>query len=143
MFISDNETRSILKNAFAFLAASTFCAFFGAVYEWFSHGVYSYYMIYAFALPLMLGALPLLGMALFGKRLPGPISLGLWSAGIATMTVGCIFRGVLDIYGTTNRLVVVYPIVGGILLAAGLIAFLLFDRGGKKAEQGQIAEFWA
>ena len=139
--MSDNYTWSILKKAFGFLAAAAFCAFFGAVYEAFSHGVYSYYMIYAFALPLMLGALPLLGMTLFGKCLPGPISLGIWSAGVAAMTVGCVFRGVLDIYGTTNRLIVVYPIVGGSLLAVGLIAFLLFDRSGKKTERGRITEF--
>jgi hypothetical protein len=33
------------------LAATLFFAFFGAVYEAFGHGVYSYFMIYAFAFP--------------------------------------------------------------------------------------------
>ena len=44
----------------AYLTASVFCALFGAVYELFSHGVYSYWMIYAFAFPLLLGAIPCL-----------------------------------------------------------------------------------
>ena len=55
--------------------------------------------------------------------MPGSLELNAWGSGIAALTVGSIFRGVLDIYGTTNRLVIVYPVVGGTLLAAGLILF--------------------
>ena len=33
-----------------------FIAVFGAIYEKFSHEVYSYYMIYAFMIPLCLGS---------------------------------------------------------------------------------------
>ena len=33
----------------AYLLSTVICALFGAVYELFSHEVYSYYMIYAFA----------------------------------------------------------------------------------------------
>lgn len=126
MFTSDEHTVSLLKTALAHLCAAVFCAFFGAVYEHFSHEVYSYWMLYAFALPLALGALPLLAIALHGRTLPGRVSLWLWNAGIAALTVGCIFRGVLEIYGTTNRLWAAYPIVGGALLALGLVSYLLF-----------------
>ena len=42
----------------AYLLSTVICALFGAVYELFSHEVYSYYMIYAFAFPLLLGAAP-------------------------------------------------------------------------------------
>ena len=53
-----------VKMAFVHALAAVFLAFFGAVYETFSHEVYSYYMIYAFAIPLVLGTLPLLALAL-------------------------------------------------------------------------------
>ena len=126
MFTSDDRTVSLFKTALAHLCAAVLCAFFGAVYERFSHEVYSYWVIYAFALPLSLGALPLLSLALYGRKLPGRVSLWLWNAGIAALTVGCVFRGVLEIYGTTNRLWAAYPIVGGALLTLGLVSYLLF-----------------
>lgn len=43
----------------------------GFVYEQFSHGVYSDFMVYAFLPLLVLGACPLLIRALRGKALPG------------------------------------------------------------------------
>ena len=138
MFTSDEHTVSLLKTALAHLCAAVFCAFFGAVYEHFSHEVYSYWMLYAFALPMVLGALPLLAIALHGRTLPGRVSLWLWNAGIAVLTVGCIFRGVLEIYGTTNRLWAVYPIVGGVLLATGLASYLLLGRKRRAAQQANI-----
>lgn len=87
-------------------------------------------MIYAFAFPLVLGALPLFIMGLFGKKQPGKLALNAWNSGIAALTVGSIFKGVLDIYGTTNRLIIVYPAAGGILMIVGLIAFI----AGKKTD---------
>lgn len=124
MFTSDKQTRVVLKTAFTHLIFSLICAFVGAVYEKFSHEVYSYYMIYAFAFPLALGALPLFITGLFGKKQPGKISLNAWNSGVAALTVGSIFKGVLDIYGTTNRLIIVYPIAAGILLTVGIIMFI-------------------
>jgi len=128
LFTSDEHKTWIVKTIRTYIAASLFCAFFGAVYELFSHGVYSYFMIYAFAIPLALGALPLSAMLAGGRALPDRIALGLWNCGIAALTVGCAFKGVLDIYGTTNRLIVVYPVCGGVLLAAGLLFYLIDSR---------------
>lgn len=124
MFTSDNKTKSILKIAYIYLICTVLCAVIGAVYEKFSHEVYSYYMIYAFAIPLVLGAIPFFSIGLFGKNMPGKFSLNAWNSGIATFTVGSFFKGVLDIYGTTNRLIAVYPIVSVIFVLTGLIAFL-------------------
>lgn len=128
MFTSDDKTKTVLKTAFTHLIFSIICAFVGAVYERFSHGVYSYYMIYAFACPLALGALPLFIIGLFGKKQPGKLALNAWNSGIAALTVGSIFKGVLDIYGTTNRLIIVYPIAAGVLLIAGIIGFIRSKR---------------
>ena len=129
MFTSDKRSVFLTRAALGHLAAAALCALFGAVYERFSHGVYSYYMIYAFALPMMLGALPLLLLALRGRAFPGRTVLWLWNAGIAALTIGCLFRGALDIYGTTHRLTIVYPIVGGGLLAAGTASALASSAG--------------
>ena len=97
-----------------------FLALFGAVYERFGHGVYSYYMIYAFALPLLLGLLPAL---LFGTAKREIVSSRkgrhYWNAGVATLTVGALFKGVLEIYGTDSPFFTGYVIIGAALLAAG------------------------
>lgn len=98
----------------------------GFVYEQFSHGVYSDFMVYAFLPPLVLGACPLLIRALRGKALPGRWCVGLYHWGIIALTVGCLFQGALEIYGTTSRLVMGYWIAGGVCLAGSLVT------GGKK-----------
>ena len=126
MSILEFETpeRKRLKAARNYLFVSIFCAFFGAVYERFSHGVYSYFMLYAFAFPLALGTLPEILGGLRGAE-PSPISAQLWGAGVAALTVGSIFRGILDIYGTSSPLSIVYWIVGGLLLLSGALSGLL------------------
>ena len=105
-----------------YAAATLFCAFFGAVYELFSHEVYSYFMIYAFAIPLVGGVLPFLAIASgCVKRFPGWIFGCFYHAAVATLTVGSIMRGVLDIYGTTNVLVWGYCFAGALLLAGAVL----------------------
>ena len=80
-------------------------------------------MIYAFAIPLILGTVPLLSIAIWGKVYPDKTALTAWNCGIAALTIGCIVQGVLEIYGTTNHLMIVYPIAGFVLLSAGIILF--------------------
>lgn len=46
------------------------------------------------------------------------------AAVIATLTAGSILKGVLDIYGTTNRLLISYPVLAVIILAAALVKTL-------------------
>lgn len=103
-------------------------AAFGAVYEHFSFGVYSNYMVYGFAVPLLLGALPALLFAC-SKRPPMISNLAkkLWRDGIAVLTVGSLFTGVIKIYGTDSNLCYVYAGAGvALLLAAACVA--LFAR---------------
>ena len=102
-----------------------FCAIFGAVYEQFGHSVYSWRMIYAFLSPLVFGAICLFVIALHAKRLPGSWSLLFWNCGTATLTVGLLFHGVLDIYGTKNKWPLIYYIAAAALLCAGLVIYLV------------------
>lgn len=108
---------------FLYLFISIFFILFGAVYEYFSHDVYSWFMLYAFVFPLVGGALPFLGMAFYRIPIPGRISSNLYHSGIATLTSGSVFEGVLEIYGTSNRLVLVYWVLGTFFLLLGLIFY--------------------
>lgn len=116
MFTSATE-----RTAFAYLLATIGTAAFGAVYERFSHGVWSFLMVYAFAFPLLLGALPFSVLSLQKRPLPGRHCMQLHHAGVATLTVGSIMEGVLAIYGTTNRLTLAYWVVGIALLVLAQI----------------------
>ena len=126
MYISDKERKTAKKIFLKYLAVSVFCAVFGFIYEVFSHQVYSKWMIFMFLFPLLLGALPF-GIISFSGRfpLPRPASENLYGSGIATLTMGSCFLGVLEIYGTTSALSSVYFITGGLLAAFGLTVYLL------------------
>ena len=107
------------------LLATLFCVLFGAVYERFSHGVYAYGMLYAFVFPLVLGVTPLLLIAMLRAPYPCRFARSVSHAGIATLTVGSLVSGALEIYGTSNPLTLVYWIAGGMLAALGAAVYLV------------------
>ncbi|GHU70124.1 hypothetical protein FACS1894184_15140 [Clostridia bacterium] len=126
--VTDPNVRSMLRTGFVYVIIAIFCAFFGAIYEAFSHGVYSMYMMYAFAFPLAGGAAVTLLFAAFPhKRIPSTLVKQLYNSGIATLTVGSVFAGALEIYGTTNWLVMVYWVVGIGFVAVSLILFVIIQ----------------
>ncbi len=118
MILSTSDIREkLLKTALVYTAAAVFCAFAGAVYEKFGHGVYSYPMIYAFGFPLAGGALPaLVSAVLKNPKLPPWQARYFYHSALAVFTVGSVFSGVLEIYGTTSRLSKIYPAAGAVLL---------------------------
>ena len=116
---TENEQNSYLRIALRYLAVTVFCAVFGAVYELFSHGVYAAGMVYAFGFPLLGGLLPALLYAKGGKPLPSETSLLLWHFGISALTVGSLFSGALEIYGTSSPHTTVYWLMGGLCLMMG------------------------
>lgn len=123
MFTSDTENKKQrpFKTALIWLLVSLFCALFGAVYEAFSHGVFAYPMLYAFAFPLVLGTLPYLLIGVRHRRLPPKAAQHLWNAGVVSLTVGSIVTGALEIYGTETPLTAVYWLSGAALLVVGLL----------------------
>ena len=122
---------SAIKTGMKYFAASVFIAIAAAVYGLFSHGVYSYFMIYAFMIPLLGGALPHLIAAMKGIEINARDTQ---LAIIVTLTVGSVLKGVLDIYGTTNRLLIIYPVAAVLVLAAALAAMI--------KRSGSIAGLW-
>ena len=118
----------------AYLLSTALCALFGAVYELFSHEVYSYYMIYAFAFPLLLGAVPFFLM----QKADMPFHEGaadLIHSGVAALTAGSLLKGILVIYGTSNPLIAAHRIIGWALTAAGWTAMFLSARS-VRADRG-------
>ncbi len=128
--------RTFIKIAFYYLLISIFTACFGAVYEAFSYGVYSYFMLYAFAFPLAGGCLPffILGLWHHDKKMPPALCADLYHSGIATLTVGSVIRGVLDIYGTTNYLLNYYWIAGIILIFSSILGYFIVHRANEKSD---------
>ena len=118
-----------MRIAFRYLLVSILCALFGAVYELFSHGVYALGMVYGFGFPLIGGVLPALLLLKYGVKLTSDASRQLWYFGISAFTVGSLFSGALEIYGTSSPLTSVYWLAGGAcLLLSVLTALLLPDK---------------
>lgn len=132
-----------------YLAASIVIAAAAAVYGLFGHGVYSYFMTYAFMIPLLGGALPHLTAAMKGTDTPAEnstdkqempaeseVKAGLAKifdakdtqlAVIVTLTAGSLLKGALDIYGTTNRLLIAYPAAALLILAMAFAVMIKKD----------------
>lgn len=126
MTLCTSATKKYGKTALIYLVCSIFLAVFGAVYEHFSFGVYSYFMLYAFAFPLVGGVLPALLFTLYPpKNTPWPIATWLYRASIATLSVGSVISGVLEIYGTENLLTKWYWYIGGGLWVLGAVLYAI------------------
>ena len=97
--------------------STLFCIAFNYLYSLFGHGVSSPYMSYAFVFSLVLG---IVGFIVFGwLNLENRIAFNLYNAGIATLTVGSILRGIIDIAGADTTYPVFYFLVGTVLVAIG------------------------
>jgi len=119
------------KTAFVYLGISGFCGLFSAVYEAFSHGVYSPWMVFLFAWPLIGGALPYALIARFAGHLDLPWARLAHHGAVACATVGACVAGVLQIYGTSSAWVSLYWIAASVLAipAAMVGAEHLLKRG--------------
>ena len=108
-----------------FLGVSAFVGLFAFIYEQFSHGVVSKPMVYAFVYPLAMGFLPALIFSLFKRLKEVPYAsllrfgVNIYVSGVATLTMGSVAKGVVEIYGTTNRLIKYYEIAGWPLAVIG------------------------
>ena len=120
---------------FVYLAVTVLVAVFGIVYEHYSFGVYSNWMIYAFAFPLILGFVPaLLYATVWHQSIVPMLSRKMWHAGIAVWTVGSLFTGVITIYGTDSVWSFVYAVAGAALLAAAIFFNITGSDGARKSK---------
>ncbi len=129
MYISDKDQD--IRKAFTYLVISIVLAIAGAVYEHFSFGVWSNFMVYAFMIPLAGGTLPYMLRYLVSGAKPRKISAAgwVWHSGIATLTVGSVVHGILAISGRPNHLTIVYLIAGTALLASAAVMYVISNKG--------------
>ncbi len=121
-----NRKDRAVKASYIYLFLSILCMIFGLVYGEFGHGVYSRYMIYAFMFPLIGGAFPFLTLYIIPAiPYPGKITRDLWHCGIATITIGSLVRGALNVYGTVNPMDKIYGYVAVPLVAIAAIMYII------------------
>ncbi|MCR5249557.1 MAG: hypothetical protein K6E50_02995, partial [Lachnospiraceae bacterium] len=64
-------------------------------------------------------------------RMTAAFPASLWNAGLSTVTVGLLLKGVLDIYGSGNSLIRIFWVLGAAELLAALLTLLI---AGKNAQ---------
>ena len=116
-----------------YLIMSIFFLLFALIYEVFSHGVFSSYMMCAFLIPLLMGTF-IYGMIYYTKtnRYLSNSALIFYNTSILTFTLGSIMKGVLDIYGTTNQMIGVYSKLGISLIIISMIINIIYNIKEKK-----------
>ena len=121
------STLDIKKNILKYFYISAGTFIFGFIYELFSHDVYSKYMMYAFIIPLILGTFGYFIIYILkeNKYLTN-IGITIYNLSIITFTLGSIMKGVLEIYGTTNKLVSSYFIIGLILFILSILINIFY-----------------
>lgn len=131
-------TSDIKRVSMKYFLSAAIALVFALIYEYFSHGVYSMSMLLAFLYPFIGGIIYIfLAVNLDCVRKAFGIASNLFMAGIATLTVGSLFTGVLEIYGTTNKLMIVYKLLGSISLSFGIVLFLLCRLVYKRREENK------
>ena len=107
-----------------YIIVSVICLIFSFIYEHYSHGVVSIFMLYAFSIPLSAGIIRLI----FNKWLNNTIFRASW----ITLLVYSYMRGVIEIYGTTNIYLPIFLYVGiGMLL----LSITIVENNSKKSNK--------
>ena len=97
-------------------------------------------MIFAFQFPLVMGVLPAFLLSLV-KALKKVEYAFVTLVAVATLTMGSLATGVVEIFGTTNRLLKYYWIVGWPLLAVGfLVTMFALAKGYNDTVEEKSAE---
>ena len=129
MFTSEKISKHVKRTLFIYIGITLFVGLFSTIYEINSHKVYSADMVFAFIYPLIFGVgMYVLLYFLPIAKVPGIIPATIYNFGVAMLTMRSIFIGVLKIYGTTNRaMVVIYTVLAltFIIIGFGLYLFII------------------
>ena len=125
MILCTLDIKQMKTQVLIYIIETLFCILFAIIYESFSHGVFSKFMILAFLIPLILGVIVTYILCFFKReKLPTALENKLYNAGVVTLTVGSIMEGVLQIYGTTNVKIFLYLIFGILLLTISILFYI-------------------
>ena len=122
------DINSNKKQIFKYLIMSIFFLVLAMIYESFSHGVFSPYMVFAFLIPLLMGFL--IYSIIYCTKINNffsAFSTKIFNSAILTFTIGSVIKGVLDIYGTTNNLVYNYFGLGVVLLIISIVINIKYN----------------
>lgn len=120
---TSNKNQLTKRGILIYLGITVFCLLFSNIYEYFSHNVYSGFMVFLASIPFAGGLLPLLLIRLTSLPFPGRFAENAYHCGIATLTVGCCLTGVFEIYGSVSNLVKIYWIAGTLLCLLGIVTY--------------------
>ena len=120
-----NSTTRFSRTFISYLAMAAFLFIFSRIYESLSYGEVSVFMHYMFCATLV-GGILLLGLLQVKPNL-SRITYNLWNSGIATITAGCLLRGIINLSGRSTTLDQPYWHVGAGFLALSLITLFISD----------------
>lgn len=99
---------------------------FSAIYECFSHEVYSPWMVGLGAVPLVLGAVPAVVIARARIEVSW-VASQLWACAVLTLTLGCCFAGVMEIYGSPSPWLPLFLVAGASLALGSILTIHVGD----------------
>ncbi|HEM3598399.1 TPA: hypothetical protein U1C28_000701 [Streptococcus suis] len=120
-----NSTTRFSRTFISYLAMAAFLFIFSHIYESLSYGEVSVFMHYMFCATLV-GGILLLGLLQVKPNL-SRMTYNLWNSGIATITAGCLLRGIINLSGRSTTLDQPYWYVGAGFLALSLITLFISD----------------
>ena len=120
-----NSTTRFSRTFISYLAIAAFLFIFSRIYESLSYGEVSVFMHYMFCATLV-GGILLLGLLQVKPNL-SRMTYNLWNSGIATITAGCLLRGIINLSGRSTTLDQPYWHVGAGFLALSLITLFISD----------------
>ena len=120
-----NSTTRFSRTFISYLAMAAFLFIFSRIYESLSYGEVSVFMHYMFCATLV-GGIVLLGLLQVKPNL-SRMTYNLWNSGIATITAGCLFRGIINLSGRSTTLDQPYWYVGAGFLKLSLITLFISD----------------
>jgi len=120
---------NLVKTTWVYFAVTLFCIFYDETYASLSHGIRSAWMDFMYLYPFVGGMLFFLAIRDFLPNLVRAprfrLAFNLYNSGIATLTVGSTFTGIVIIAGTDSPLAKYFFIVGALFILASLAALLL------------------
>lgn len=123
--VTKTNNKRFKKTAVVYTLIIVFFFIFSRIYEHFSFGETSVYMHWLFGVPLIGGVV----LLIFQKLIPNlsRLSLNLWNSAVATIAVGVLFRGIVNLSGRSTTLDLPYWYVG-IGLAGLALLSMIFTR---------------
>lgn len=123
--VTKTNNKRFKKTVVVYTLITVFFFIFSRIYEHFSFGETSVYMHWLFGVPLISGVV----LLIFQKLIPNlsRLSLNLWNSAVATIAVGVLFRGIVNLSGRSTTLDLPYWYVG-IGLAGLALLSMIFTR---------------